>query len=1575
VVYPDSPQVAADISSKKRKRLEVPEDEEDLQGGSDQREKADAALRDLQAYMQDVFEADDQYQPEYATSNNFLVTIGEIATLNGGAQYKVDNLLQKTIGLGAFSRIPLEDLLRLQKLCESSMKATESISIKVGESWEEGDVEEWLEKLGIADIGLKAARTSLRIMTGGREEKQLSSEETINSALNALKNVLDSAIVPIVEMRSTAAVFKLLSSQKKYISAVLNQCRRLLSLLKDLIARTELSETVIITLEYLVSQLIFVENAPIEKDSILGVQKFDTLRFVAMDALAQIFSSCEDQRQGIFNEILTSLEKLPVTRQSARQFKLLEGGSIQLVSALIMRLVQTSANKSEDGKDKRRRREVDIADDDLDADADAEADELADEEPYSHTAAPRMSAYDTEKRAELQHVTAIQELQEVVSPLLETATRDAYYVVNFIVNRAMKSTKTGDAPYRNLLDLFVEDFIACLASTDWPAAELLLRLLLFKMVQLAEGDKTGAPAKNMALDLLGDMGAAISQLNSHVRTTAAALESSDEDPEFVNKLVRLAEASLDGKVRVDELIAWSGPYRASLEYVDKRCAEENALQSAVGYRVADWACQIYTNYNLISDPDSEKERKTEQAFGRLAYRLRMMVLDKRWLSAESGFKAVDPSRARFAYALTILNSQFCKAFERVLMILLNSMSSDQATVRTKSLKSINQVLETDPTILDHGTTVMRLILRCAGDPSVQVRDSALGLIGKCISLRPNLEEEVIPAILLRVSDSGVGVRKRAIRLVKDIYLRNSSEDVRTAVADALLNRVMDPDQGVQELARQTVEDVWMAPFYLPVSVEDNSVQYRLSVSSHVKLMAKTLKRNAGVMTVLDKVLQSMLSPNAKLATANRRVCKTLVASMFDKIVDDSGVSEEGKDASDSLLLLTIFAKADPQLFTVDQVQLLQPYITNVTTEEEMSVFRSVVVIFRHVFPHLSKIHSEFLVDVRGTLMKIVPKATKSLLDDIVACLWIISEALDSYTHLARLLNSTLVNIRNMKDINFSDPKKTDFVRKFSKITIIIGSIGKHCNLDSQGDVFRPLFPKWKGSSVSKLMVDTLAPFTSPSQPLDIRRFSLDSIGMICQSWPKNFSSVNIYTAFKEAFAEQKPALEMMIMRSFKEFFAAEEKRSEPDSEAAVGASNETKATLGVMGGTDHDGVPFQMSDMFLQDFTRIALGSQDDHALLATEILTSICRQGLTHPGKCGAALVALETSQNSVIANMAFREHRAQHEKHETMMEKEHMRAIQSAFTYQHDVVKDIRGALKDSHAAKLYLMMEVLKISKPKSRQRFYKNLCSRVDFDLTKLDMKQDPPMQVQFSQFIIENLAFFEYPSIDDVISCISSMEDVVTGTGSSVAHAIETEVFRVVIEEASQLNGDGPAVDSKAVVKPERLRQLTAASMILSSLWEARTHLRRLYGLMNHSSGKHDKKSKPVSKDANKAPTKAQGMTGEKVWAEVSKIMLALSSQESMMEQCKAFVELLTVDKDFKIAAEGEDDATAMARFTTPSEDEEAQTPAGGSGRGRKRKNSSTPNGRKKRARSSSKSGSKKVKRGSSDSGEDVDDLI
>jgi len=1536
-VLPDSPDTPQNLSKKRKRSYSF---DGDITMTVDQRQQADQAFKGLGDYIRTIFEAEDQLNPDSGDYNNIFVSTNDGISLSASVQVKVEGLLHKIIDVGRFSQVPLDELLRLQKLGDGALKDAETVDVKVDDAMGEAEVDNMVHQLSVVDVGLKSARTSLRVMSGGREDRQLYSEDVIHSALNAFKNVTENCIIPIVEMRSSgpsADVFKLLTPHKKTIVSILTICKKVLSLIATLLANIELSETVINTLEFTVSRLIFVENAHIERDSLLGIAKFDNFRVVAMDALAQIFLNHPAQRTGIFDEILTSLEKLPVTKQSARHFKLADGGSIQLVSALIMRLIQTCASRSDDSKHKRRPMATELV-----------------EENQAGTASATTKSWATiasEDRAGQQVVTAIQELTDVASQLLDNTKANASYVVTFIVGRAMKSTKSGDAPYRNLLDLFVDDFITCLKSPDWPAAELLLRLLMFKMVQLAEGDsKVPTPAKNMALDLLGSMGAAISQLRSHVKSTA--ITSQNDDANLSKWMARLADVSLEKQAQPVDLVSWEcGPYRTTLEYLERRCSDDPQLSSAVSYFVAEWGSKVFTTYDNLNEDDYNYP-ETERLYGQLAYRLRMMITDKRWLSTEYSYEYVTPAQARLAYSLTLLHSNFCESFGRVFNILVGSMASEQATVRSKSIKSVNQVLETDPSILDREPAVKHFLLKCANDSSIQVRDNALAFIGNCIKINRSFEQEMIPSILARVNDAGVGVRKRAMKLCKEIYLDNQDKQVRSAIAESLLHRVTDQDEGVQELARQTIEDIWMSPFYKSATSSDtSSTRSKLAMADHVALMVRTVQRGNGVGAVLDKVLQGILSSNSKQASANFKVCKSLVATMFETIIDNS--ASEGQDAPsarDALEVLMIFAKSDPKLFTPEQVILLQPYITNVGGQDDLMVFRSVVVIFRHVLPQLSKVHNNFLASVRKELMQLVSKMTKAILDDMAACLWIISSVLNDFQHLARLVLSSINGVRTMIGMDLTN--KPAFITKLRKLLVITGIFGKHCNLDSQIDMFREKCPGWKGDSVAKFMADSAAPFASPSQPIEVRSSAFDAIGMICQSWPKNFSSANISTSFKEAFSEQNANLEYIIMKAFKDFYFAEEKRSEEASkDGTVNAAVQGTAKLGVMGGGSGDGIAIGIAQLFLQEFTRIALASQGDQALLATELIASITRQGLVHPKECGTTLIALETSRNSKIADLAFHAHRTMHEKHETILEREYMRAVHLAFVYQRDVVNDVHGANLNPFVSKLHMMVEVLKISAPRSRKRFFEGLCERIDFDPLKTNL-EDLPDHLDFSEFIIENMAFFEYKSVDELQATITAMEKVVAGAGTSVAHAIETEILNVTLNQTSEVDANGQIQPIEHVIDPGRLMQLTASSMMLSCLWEARSYLRRQYGLkIIRPEGKS--KVKGGNKERDRPPTKVPFVTGDKFWEEVTSTMSSLESEDSMMKRCKSFVELLSVDQDFKIAAEGDDENEA--RLGTPSEDEDdnSPNPPSGGGRSRKRKASGTPGGRKKRARSTS----------------------
>ncbi|KAF3767701.1 hypothetical protein M406DRAFT_39601 [Cryphonectria parasitica EP155] len=1523
----DNVEEPSNLSTRKRKRDEYDESEVVYR---DQKQKADNAFHSLRRCLVEIFDAEDSVAA-MPTGSNPLISINsqQEPAMTATAHQKVQPLLQNAIALGCIVHVPVEELLRIQRLSDGALKQAQDQDLRVDEDWGDADAQSWAQQLPEVDNALRAARTALRIMSAGREDKQLYSEDLIQDCLRLFRDVADGIVVPLTEKvrrYDNKSLFDSLLPHKKLAGSIFTSFTRLYSVFTTLVSIIDLSESVVTALETISSNLIFVENASTDRDSVVGTQKFDGIRLIAMDMLSQIFLKNPQSRLGIVDDILLQLEKVPQAKQKARQFKLSDGRSIQPVSALILRLVQTSAGRASDVKSAQSKLLKSIDDNAAEGDVT--------DQP---SASAKVSSFQDEERAAEQSGRAVSELQAAASSLAASTRDNAAHVIGFMVGRAIKSTKTGESPFRRILENFLEDLTTCLESPDWPASELLLRLLMGSMMSLVDGERTAAPAKNMALEILGSMGAAISKLRSLVRRTVNSLDAV-EVTDLSTYLSDLANSALELRSRPEQMVSWSGPYRASLEYLDQRCSEDPHLSSAVAFLTTDWAGKVGVAFDGFQDEDDDRDKE----FGRLAYRLRMMIEDRRWLSSEYSFAAVPPTLAKLSYHVIVIRSQFCEAYRHILNILLRFMTIDQATVRSKSLKSVNDVLETDPTILDGDSTFMQLIVQCTTDSSPQVRDSALGLIGKCIGMRPALEKDMIQTVIERFSDAGVGVRKRALKLARDIYLRNSDRGARSKIANGLLHRVQDPDEGVREVARQMIEEIWITPYFS----SDASAACKTAIADHVALMIQTIKHGMAV-SVLDKVFQAILGSRE----ANFKVGQVLVASMFDVIDNPESQDPTVPCGRDALDLLVIFAKAEPKLFTFEQIKLLQPKVASIASGE-LAASRAVMVIYRRVLPQLSKVHDQFLTEIRSALLPVVAKLTRALLDDVFACLWIISGILGSKDHLMKLHISVLKGLQKVRAMARNGPLADQGVRMFKTYSLLAGMMGHHCDFEDKFDIYQKEVPGFKGSSVSKLMVDLMIPFAQPIQPLEVRRGALDAVGLICQSWPRNFVSANVYTTFQHVFEEQLPELEFMILNSFKGFLFTEEKRSEESTtESKALAEEDEKRNLKVMGGTSYDDVSSATTQRFLKEITRIALASQNEHALQAVEVLATINRQGLVHPKETGVTMITLETSSVVQISELAFAEHRALHDKHETVLEREYVKAVQSAFAYQRDIVHDPRGATVEPYTAKLHMMMEVLKSSKPKNRIKFLDKLCAQIDFEPSKLDTSGVIPMHLQFSQFIIENLAFFDYATVHELLSTVTAMEKLVTSTGASVAQAIEAEIFHFTMDAIANpqsgvddQNGAffAPAPPS---IDTRRLRQLTAGSMILQSVWEARTYLRRQYNL---GTSRRDGKLKTASKEKEaQKPVKIQTVTGDKFWEDIASITTALSTQDRMLAQCRSFVDLLNVDREFKVA--DEDDDMNGEDLATPSGDEDDDDLVGE--RGRKRKANSTP--RKKRPRSAS----------------------
>ena len=609
----------------KDKHVDVPSVADVPTPARDQRAIADSDFNNLQSLIEDIFEADEQTSADnYATPSlevapHFIYVEqddAQVRTLAPATLVKLDSLLQKATSAGSIGNVSVNDACRLQDLCDKSLKVVQSLELSIDTAWSSDDFLAWVQRASFAETALRSARSVVRIMVGFREEKSLCSEEALQNVVDVLNKILTSCIIPIVETRpkdSESELFEFASAHSKEIGQLLYHANRVMRLLVDMLDKVDIAEAIVTALEFFAIRVLFVENAQTEKESILGTQKFEGLRRTAMDIISGLFSKYPEQRAFIFDEILTSLQKLPIKGQNARQFKLSDGTSIQLVSALIMRLVQTSAAPAKSApksvglrpshpiRERKSQRAP--------SDSEEEVSSGSDDDHKSSEASSDHS--DNNARN-----SASRRLANEANALYDYAARDAQYIVRYFVQRAMTASKTGDQPHRHLLDMFTDDLILVLGNAEWPAAELLLRALMVSMINIAENRST-APAKNMALELLGVMGSAISELVATTQTCARDLENQDSPSS--GYLRQLLDDYLDGSLDTAELTNRNGPYRMVMEYLASIDSDGLSTHKAQLYYLVLWARGLTS---IQSSADSKREFPVVQ--------LRKMLRSRVW---------------------------------------------------------------------------------------------------------------------------------------------------------------------------------------------------------------------------------------------------------------------------------------------------------------------------------------------------------------------------------------------------------------------------------------------------------------------------------------------------------------------------------------------------------------------------------------------------------------------------------------------------------------------------------------------------------------------------------------------------------------------------------------------------------------------------------------------------------------------------------------------------------------------------------------------------------------------------------
>ena len=334
-----------------------------------------------------------------------------------------------------------------------------------------------------------------------------------------------------------------------------------------------------------------------------------------MDVLAQIFARHEGQRTSILNGIFSNLEKLPDKKASARQFKSAREVPIMTISALFMRFVQMAATNRESHGTTESATTADSALEEEDSDYESEM-------HTSKRVKKRNKANDTPV--------------QIAQYLILNATHIASHIAGSLIERASNVSKTGDKPFRNLLDLFIDDFCNILGSPEWPAADMLLQQLLIHIVKIVHSDQAAKHSvvdKDMALTTMARIGCGVIDFKHRLRQLKRELDISQSD--LSSRLDRLVDEAIsdDAKERINDvdLFAFDGPYRIIIEslsdYLDIRPSQEDPhLQSVTGFHVSSWLAAVTKAF------PAHDERNRPQAVEDVKQHLEAIIMDPRWLA-------------------------------------------------------------------------------------------------------------------------------------------------------------------------------------------------------------------------------------------------------------------------------------------------------------------------------------------------------------------------------------------------------------------------------------------------------------------------------------------------------------------------------------------------------------------------------------------------------------------------------------------------------------------------------------------------------------------------------------------------------------------------------------------------------------------------------------------------------------------------------------------------------------------------------------------------------------------------------
>ncbi|XP_037089457.1 nipped-B-like protein [Pollicipes pollicipes] len=1396
-------------------------------------------------------------------------------------KYRLQELVSeaaKLKSLGAMESVPPERLVRALGILEINVRDGAQIT-PLGEA-DEGEEESrlWME-IAMERVvrGADASLVIMYILTSPGMPKRVYLEDCIERVVKFMKFQLQNTVYPAFDPVYRVPSKKSCTAKKKRAHAkdvrdrsllsLYNKLRELVSLTAELLNIQVLTDTTVLQVSTLGVAPFFVEN-------------ISELQLSALKLVTTIFSKYQKHRRLLLDDILASIARLPSSKRSLRTYKLNSAGQgdgdvyIQMLTALVLQLIQCVVVLP--NYLARPSQQQEAAADDEDAECEIDRDVLI------------MDRYDT-------------------------AMRTAHSFLSVFLQKC--GSKTEEIDYRPLFENFIQDLLATVNKPEWPAAECLLSLLGKLLVTNFSNKGKEMALRVSSLDYLGVVAA---RLRRDAVTSTAR-------PELIEEIISEVKRE-ERKQEVEQTLAETDAeeertrflQRVMLDYLAVSAERDPALLHCRHFYLAQWYKEApqeilrqkqgpaaspakarhkkrkkrRASASSEEESDSTDEEGDETAASEelkrevnaLVEGRRQLLLTKVAPFGEAGGRVgirtlqtyLDYDHAELLCRYLASKRPFSRSFDVYLKQIIRVLSESAIAVRTKAMKCLTMVVEADPAVL--ARTDMQIgVHNSFLDHSTSVREAAVDLVGKFILSRPELIEKYYDKLSARILDTGVSVRKRVIKIMKDICVECPDFPKIPEICVKMIRRVND-EEGIRKLVMEVFQLMWFTPVRERGERDDAALLKKVMDITDVVVACREtgLDWFEQLLNTLFKPKEDkedstkvVFEPPKSLLTASRQIVDCLVQHILR--IEESGLRDRAADTGTAvsrgssqrlvacLNTLYMFARIRPQLL-VPHAITLQPYLAvRCQTRGDYQIISHVARTLELVVPLIEHPSDTFLAELEEDSVKLILQHDKTVVASCLACLGsIVNRVTKNFGLIRDCFRKYYSHLKSYKLMHEQQPNNPTLEKHkpyFRRALFTVGLLLRYFDFGDEQ------VRKGLNDDIVDEVLETLLYFVNQPAP-DMQMFTLQALGFIVI---RHYDMMlrervkQLYHGFLQD-PDGNKQLKAQVLINLETYLVEEERRMvQQDEEWSKRAKEENLKEMG--------DVTSGMASTVIQLYLKQVLSSFLDASVTvrhaALKVIQLILAQGLVHPVQIVPYLICMSTDPDERVSHTADKQLQEIEKKYPGFIQMKATAGIRLSFELQKILQADCettRGLkLREGEppAALNGFLYSILRTSK--QQRRAIAISCLR-NFD-------EQARKSLQELLYLADNLAYFPYQVADEVLFIIHQVDVMVSVTGSTILQLVREALLppagqpvrlHPMTGQPLPYEDDDDDDDHLLERLPEDLtpiRDALAASEGCNLLLVMKQHLKDFYGITDNKISQYSpsESGKVYEKAVNRRP--------------------------------------------------------------------------------------------------------------------------